>query len=91
MVCGAGSAIGIPGDFRCCLLRPSHALHFATYESAKELYGANYNGHRPLATALAGATAVVVHDGCMTPADVIKQRLQVCFLVRSFWSEYCGL
>jgi len=62
MVCGAG---------------PSHALHFMTYEFAKELYGANSNGHRPLPTALAGATAVVVHDGCMTPADVIKQRLQI--------------
>ncbi len=56
---------------------PSHALHFATYESAKELYGGNNNGHRPLPTAFAGATAVIVHDGCMTPADVIKQRLQV--------------
>jgi len=58
-------------------LRPSHAQHFATYETAKNVYGANNDGHRPLSTAMAGATSVIVHDGCMTPADVVKQRLQV--------------
>eukprot|EP00210_Caulerpa_lentillifera_P009020 g8609.t1 len=62
MICGAG---------------PSHALHFVTYETAKDFYGGNDNGHTPLATGMAGATAVLVHDGCMTPADVIKQRLQI--------------
>lgn len=40
---------------RCFLCRPSHALYFASYEAAKELYGGNREGHRPLATAAAGA------------------------------------
>jgi len=48
-----------------------------TYETAKDFYGGNDDGHTPIATGMAGATAVLVHDGCMTPADVIKQRLQV--------------
>lgn len=56
---------------------PSHALYFATYEAAKELYGGNQQGHHPLATAAAGATATIVNDGCMTPWDVVKQRMQV--------------
>ncbi|KAL4425124.1 hypothetical protein ABPG77_008229 [Micractinium sp. CCAP 211/92] len=56
---------------------PSHALYFASYEAAKDLYGGNREGHRPLATAAAGATATIVNDGCMTPWDVVKQRMQV--------------
>ncbi|EFN56490.1 hypothetical protein CHLNCDRAFT_22033 [Chlorella variabilis] len=56
---------------------PSHALYFASYEAAKQLYGGNREGHHPLATAAAGATATIVNDGCMTPWDVVKQRMQV--------------
>lgn len=56
---------------------PSHALYFATYEHAKHVYGGNEGGHRPFAAAAAGATATVVNDGCMTPWDVMKQRMQV--------------
>ncbi|KDD74418.1 hypothetical protein H632_c1328p1 [Helicosporidium sp. ATCC 50920] len=56
---------------------PAHALYFATYEAAKDAYGGNRAGHHPLATALAGATATVVNDGCMTPWDVVKQRMQM--------------
>ena len=57
----------------CC--RPSHAVHFAVYEAAKkglgEASGASFGG-----AALSGAAAVVISDACMTPFDVIKQRLQ---------------
>ena len=60
-----------------CVSRPSHALYFASYEAAKQLYGGNQEGHHPLATATAGATATIVNDGCMTPWDVVKQRMQV--------------
>jgi len=56
---------------------PSHALYFASYEAAKQLYGGNQRGHQPLATAAAGVTATVVNDACMTPWDVVKQRMQV--------------
>lgn len=56
---------------------PSHALYFASYEAAKQFYGGNAPGHQPLATAAAGVTATIVNDGCMTPWDVVKQRMQV--------------
>ena len=57
--------------------RPAHALYFATYELSKDRLGGNRPGHQPLATAAAGSLATVVNDGIMTPADVVKQRLQV--------------
>lgn len=66
-----------PPPLRCS---PSHALYFASYEAAKQLYGGNEGGgaeHHPLATAAAGATATLVNDGCMNPWDVLKQRMQV--------------
>lgn len=57
---------------------PAHALYFAIYELAKDVGGGNdAGGNLPLAAACAGATATLVNDACMTPADVIKQRLQV--------------
>lgn len=56
---------------------PSHALYFASYEAAKQLLGGNEAGHHPVAFAAAGSIATVVNDGCMTPWDVIKQRMQV--------------
>ena len=56
---------------------PSHALYFASYEAAKQLYGGNEPGHQPIATAAAGVTATIVNDACMTPWDVVKQRMQV--------------
>ncbi|KFM22815.1 putative mitochondrial carrier C8C9.12c [Auxenochlorella protothecoides] len=56
---------------------PGHALYFATYEKAKHLYGGNRKGHQLVATAGAGATATIVNDACMTPWDVVKQRMQV--------------
>ena len=68
-----------------CVCSPSHALYFASYEAAKQLYGGNQEGHHPLATAAAGATATIVNDGCMTPWDVVKQRMQV-----GGWVGGCG-
>ncbi|KAG2230022.1 mitochondrial carrier domain-containing protein [Thamnidium elegans] len=56
---------------------PAHALHFATYEYCKDYFGANGNGHHPLASAAAGACATLVHDGLMNPFDVVKQRMQL--------------
>jgi solute carrier family 25 iron transporter 28/37 len=47
------------------------------YESAKERLGGNREGYHVAATATSGAIATLVNDACMTPADVIKQRLQV--------------
>ena len=59
------------------LCRPAHAVHFAVYEAAKKGLGETVAETSFLGAALAGATATVVSDACMTPFDVIKQRLQV--------------
>lgn len=59
------------------LRRPAHALYFAAYEAAKEALGGGEEGHHPFAVATAGVFATVTSDACMTPFDVVKQRLQV--------------
>ena len=56
---------------------PSHAAYFSMYEIGKEAFGVNKEGHHPLAAAATGALATIVHDGILTPMDVIKQRLQL--------------
>ncbi|KAK9905515.1 hypothetical protein WJX75_001308 [Coccomyxa subellipsoidea] len=56
---------------------PAHALYYAVYELTKRELGANRSGHRPLSIAAAGVAATVVNDAVMTPADVVKQRLQI--------------
>jgi hypothetical protein len=60
---------------RCC--RPAHALHFAVYEWVKDRLGGNEAGHSSVLAGIAGGVATCVNDAVMTPADVIKQRLQV--------------
>ena len=54
---------------------PSHAAFFSVYEWAKEASGANRPGHHPVAAAVAGASATMLHDLILTPIDVVKQRL----------------
>lgn len=66
---GFGAMVGGAG--------PAHALYFASYEAAKKLYGADRPGHQVLTTGAAGATATLLQDAFMTPADVVKQRLQL--------------
>jgi len=56
---------------------PAHAMHFATYEFAKDKFGGGQGGHQPVATAAAGICATVVSDAIMTPMDNIKQRMQL--------------
>mmetsp|Transcript_19636 Transcript_19636/g.35402 ORF Transcript_19636/g.35402 Transcript_19636/m.35402 type:complete len:298 (-) Transcript_19636:173-1066(-) len=56
---------------------PAHALHFAVYEVVKEKLGGSGDGVHPIETATAGALATVFNDAIMTPADCIKQRLQM--------------
>lgn len=64
---------------------PSHAIYFATYEGAKEYFGGNAPGHHPVAHAISGACATAAHDACVTPVDVVKQRLQM------YGSQYRGV
>ena len=57
--------------------RPAHAVHFAVYEAAKKGLGETVAETSFAGAAAAGAAATIVSDACMTPFDVIKQRLQV--------------
>lgn len=56
---------------------PAHAVYFATYELAKETLGGNNDAYAPGAIGLAGAIATIGSDAIFTPADVVKQRLQL--------------
>lgn len=64
---------------------PSHAAHFATYETVKHHFGGSKQGHHPLINGMAGAAATCAHDAIITPLDVVKQRLQV------YNSAYAGV
>lgn len=57
---------------------PAHAVYFGTYETVKDILGANQdNRHHPFITAVSGASATIAADALMNPFDVIKQRMQV--------------
>uniref|UniRef100_A0A6U9PY69 Mitochondrial carrier protein n=2 Tax=Picocystis salinarum TaxID=88271 RepID=A0A6U9PY69_9CHLO len=56
---------------------PAHAVYFATYELAKEFLGGNVDKYAPGAIGFAGAIATIGSDAIFTPADVVKQRLQL--------------
>ncbi|CAG0889858.1 unnamed protein product [Cyprideis torosa] len=58
---------------------PAHALYFSCYEYLKRLFSSsklhshtNHFGH-----AAAGCVSTLLHDAIMTPADVVKQRMQM--------------
>ncbi|EDO06592.1 Mitochondrial carrier family protein [Babesia bovis T2Bo] len=53
---------------------PAHVLYFTAYEVLKKVVN----------VPMAGAIATVCHDAILTPADVIKQRLQVGSYRNSF-------
>ncbi|XP_075230126.1 mitoferrin-1-like isoform X1 [Lycorma delicatula] len=54
---------------------PAHALYFSCYEYLKDTLSLQINAH--LASGAAGCFSTVLHDGIMTPADVVKQRMQM--------------
>ena len=66
---------GSPAVLLGCV--PSHAAYFSAYEVGKARTGAGAPGHHPLAAALTGACATVLHDGVSAPMDMVKQRLQL--------------
>ncbi|KAF0305797.1 Mitoferrin-2 [Amphibalanus amphitrite] len=56
---------------------PAHALYFASYENLRDrLQQARVLPHS-LAPGAAGVVATLIHDAIMTPADVVKQRMQM--------------
>jgi len=67
---------GVSTMFTSCV--PAHALYFSSYEYAKAAFGAaDPLVHNPWGAAGAGCVATFFHDVVMTPADVVKQRLQL--------------
>lgn len=66
---------GAPAVFTGCV--PAHAAYFSSYEWTKEAFGANKEGHHPVAAAGSGIVATMLHDSLITPMDVVKQRLQL--------------
>ena len=82
---------------------PSHAAYFSAYEFVKRRLGADGPNHAPIAAATSGALATTLHDGVLTPMDVVKQRLQLGYYtsvgacvramvraegVRALWRSY---
>ncbi|CAK9052184.1 Mitoferrin (Mitochondrial substrate carrier family protein F) [Durusdinium trenchii] len=66
---------GVSTMFTACI--PAHAAYFSIFEQSKMSFGADQEGHHPLAAAAAGALATIAHDSIMTPMDLLKQRLQL--------------
>ncbi|XP_062913033.1 mitoferrin-1-like [Mobula hypostoma] len=58
---------------------PAHALYFACYEKMKRTLSdaISHGGNSHLANGIAGGTATLLHDAVMTPAEAIKQRMQM--------------
>ncbi|CAL8082385.1 unnamed protein product [Orchesella dallaii] len=57
---------------------PAHALYFASYEHVKQvMVGKVPSSYNHFVYGFAGCLATVFHDGVMTPADVVKQRMQM--------------
>ena len=57
---------------------PAHACYFTAYEHLKVYFNFNNQHFDFLSTALIGASTTFIHDFFITPADVVKQRLQLC-------------
>ncbi|XP_078094701.1 mitoferrin-1 isoform X2 [Mustelus asterias] len=66
---------------------PAHAMYFSSYEKMKrtlsDAIGNGGNSH--LANGVAGGLATLIHDAVMTPAEAVKQRMQM------FNSPYTGV
>lgn len=57
---------------------PAHALYFGCYEHLKRsLIPLVPSGFNQLVYGFSGCIATIFHDGIMTPADTVKQRIQM--------------
>jgi len=67
---------GVSAMFAGCI--PAHAAYFSVYEGMKSVLLKGQSGeHHPIKAALCGASGSITHDLCMTPFDVVKQRMQL--------------
>ncbi|KAI8119802.1 Calcium-binding mitochondrial carrier protein Aralar1 [Lucilia cuprina] len=82
---------GLYKGARACLLRdvPFSAIYFPTYAHTKALFADEDGYNHPLTLLAAGAIAGVPAASLVTPADVIKTRLQV--VARSGQTTYSGV
>ncbi|KAH8307977.1 hypothetical protein KR059_003763, partial [Drosophila kikkawai] len=82
---------GLYKGARACLLRdvPFSAIYFPTYAHVKAMMADKDGYNHPLTLLAAGAIAGVPAASLVTPADVIKTRLQV--VARSGQTTYTGV
>merc|ERR1719295_1926819 len=66
---------------------PAHALYFTWYEQMKKVLAQPRFSRVPehLGYGFAGATATLFHDAIMTPAEAVKQRMQMCCSKHTRW------
>lgn len=57
---------------------PAHAMYFSALEKTKEYLVERRGVSEHLAAGSAAVVATMLHDAVMTPADVVKQRMQMC-------------
>lgn len=57
---------------------PAHAMYFACYEKLKDKFTSYSTVPEFVCHGIAGSVATLLHDGVMTPAEVVKQRMQMC-------------
>jgi len=56
---------------------PAHAMYFTALEKVKEA-GMRARMSEHSAAGVSAVLATMLHDAVMTPADVVKQRMQMC-------------
>mmetsp|Transcript_21763 Transcript_21763/g.33442 ORF Transcript_21763/g.33442 Transcript_21763/m.33442 type:complete len:389 (-) Transcript_21763:12-1178(-) len=66
---------GVLAETAACV--PAHALFFGGFETVRRVGYATRNQNDLFINGIAGSVATIGHDTIMTPADVVKQRLQL--------------
>jgi hypothetical protein len=62
---------------------PAHASQFVLYEKLKDYLKFNNDKFNVYSTMLIGAASTFAHDFFQAPADLIKQRMQLCKKLRA--------